>query len=131
MADEEKDALEDVIEGTGERRIEIVRVGERVSATGTIKTSEQEDRFTKGGVLERISRVTIGLPDCNHVGIEIGGQCPVCHRYFCRACVERFGTCFVCGGVACPTCSVSTILDKEKRYHKACFGEAVLRKLLG
>ncbi len=131
MADEKQDSLEDILEGTSERRIEIVRVGGRISDTRIIRTSEQQDRITGEGALERVSHVTIGLPDCNHVGIDIGGQCPVCQRWFCKECVSRYGTCFVCGGVACPTCSVSTILDKEKRYHKACFGEAVLRKLLG
>ncbi len=127
----EDDKEQGILGGTQERKIEIVRVGGKISETGILKTTVYEEKFNDEGAMERISNVTMGVADCGHVGIEAGGKCPVCGKWYCKECAARYGTCFVCGGVACPNCSESTVLDKNKRYHKACFKEAVKRKLLG
>lgn len=119
------DKNENVIEGTTERKTEIVRVGNRI-----IKTSIYEEQINEEGVLERRNIEEKTPLDCGHVE-NPAGECPVCHRFFCQVCVSRHGTCFVCGGVACPTCSDSTVLDKDKKYHRTCFWESVRRKILG
>lgn len=113
------------LEGTTERKIDIVRVGNRV-----VKTVVTEEHVDNEGVLVRKNIEEIVQADCGHVE-NVGGQCPVCQRYFCKACVERFGTCFVCGGIACPSCSESTVLEKNKKYHMVCWPESIRRKIFG
>lgn len=125
MADENRDVLEDGLDGTSERKIHVVKVGDRI-----VKTTISEEQITNEGVVVRKDLEEVTALDCGHLE-NVGGRCPVCMRFFCSGCVSRFGTCFVCGGVACPTCSQSTILDREKKYHKACWLESIRRKIFG
>lgn len=121
---------EDLLEGTQEKKIEIVKVGDKIAETGVIKISSYEENMTAEGVLVRITTVEFGQPDCDHIGVEIGGQC-LCGSWWCRECAARQGNCHVCGRLTCPTCGESTVLDRNKRYHKACFGKSLKRKILG
>jgi hypothetical protein len=111
--------------GTTERSVEITRIGQRV-----MSRTVQEEQMNQDGVLEKRKVEEITQLDCGHIG-HAAGECPVCHRLFCQACVNQHGICFVCGGVACPNCSVSTVLDKNRRYHKVCWPESVKRKIFG
>lgn len=124
------DDKEDLLEGTQERKVEVVRVGGRIEETGIIKATSYEEKITSEGVLERITTVSFGQPACDHVAVEIGGQC-LCGLWWCRECSTRQGNCHVCGRLVCPTCGEATVLDKGKKYHKACFGESIRRKLFG
>ncbi len=124
------DQNENLMEGTTERKIEIARVGRRIAETGVIKITSYEESMTAEGVLERITTVEFGQPDCDHIGVEVGGQC-LCGLWWCRDCAARQGNCHVCGRLTCPTCGESTVLDRNKRYHKACLGESIRRKILG
>ena len=124
------DEQENLLEGTQERKVEIVRVGGRIAETGGIKVASYEERMTSDGTLERISTTTFHSPDCNHIGVEIGGLC-LCGLWWCRACAEKYGNCEICGQLVCPTCGTTKILDKKKKYHNACFWESVKRKLFG
>jgi len=123
------DRNEEVLLGTNQRKKEIVKVGRPITETGVIKVTSYEEKITPEGVLERITTVEFGQPDCGHVGREIGAQCPICQRWYCRECSEKYGICYVCGGLACPHCSDSTVLDKNKRYHRACWKESIRRKI--
>ena len=116
--------------GTQERKVEVVRIGGRIAQTGVVKRTAYEENMTSEGVLERITTTEFGVPDCDHVGVEIGGQC-LCGLWWCKDCAAKSGNCHVCGRLTCPTCGEGTILDKNKKYHKACFGESVKRKIFG
>jgi hypothetical protein len=116
--------------GTQERKVEVVRIGGRIAQTGVVKRTAYEENMTSEGVLERITTTEFGVPDCDHVGVEIGGQC-LCGSWWCKDCAAKYGNCHVCGRLTCPTCGEATILDKSKKYHKACFGESVKRKIFG
>ncbi len=124
------DTNEDLLAGTQERKVETVRVGGRISETGVIKTTSYEENMTPEGILERKTTVLLCEPDCRHVGVDIGGQC-LCGLWWCKDCAERHGTCEICGQLVCPTCGTTKILDKSKKYHRACFWESVKRKLFG
>lgn len=116
--------------GTQERKVEVVRVGRRIAETGIVKATSYEETMTPDGTLERITTTEFGVPDCNHVAVDIGGEC-LCNLWWCRDCSEKHGICDVCGKVTCPTCGTSKILDKEKKIHRACFWESLRRKLFG
>jgi hypothetical protein len=116
--------------GTQERKVEVVRVGGRIAQTGVVKRTSYEENMTPEGVLERITTTEFGEPDCHHVGVDIGGQC-LCGLLWCKACAEKHGTCEVCGELLCPNCGETAFFDKSKKRHKACFWEAVRRKIFG
>lgn len=118
---------ENSVIGTQERKVEEVRVGKKITETGVLKRTSYEENMTSEGVLERIHTTEFGEFDCQHVGVDIGGQCP-CGRTLCRACAEKNGVCFVCGQILCSSCLRETVLDKSKRYHRQCFWESVKRK---
>lgn len=124
------DEKETPIAGTQERKVEIVRVGARIAESGVIKITSCEETMTAEGVLERITRIEFGRPDCEHIGVEIGGRC-LCGLWWCRECAGKQGNCFVCGRLICPTCGEATVLDKAKKYHKRCWRESLRRKIRG
>jgi hypothetical protein len=116
--------------GSQEKKTETVRVGGRISETGVVKRTSYEENVTEEGTLERLTTVEFGQPDCDHVGVDIGGQC-LCGLWWCRECAAKNGNCHVCGRLVCPVCGRETVMDKNKKYHKACFWKAVKRKLFG
>ena len=124
------DEKEKPVFGTQERNVEIVSVGARIAETGILKTTRYDEVMAPDGVLEKIKRIEYGRPDCDHVGIDVGGEC-LCHLWWCRNCASQLGNCFVCGRLTCPTCGETTVLDKNKRYHRACWRESVKRRILG
>ena len=122
------DEKEDLQFGTNQRNVQIVRVGRRIAESGVVKIVSYEENITPEGVLERITTTEFGQPDCDHVGVEIGGQC-LCGLWWCRDCAAKQGNCLVCGRICCPSCSDSTVLDRNKRYHRACWAESIKRKI--
>jgi hypothetical protein len=122
------DFNETPIAGSNERKTEVVRVGRRIAETGVVKATSYEERITPDGTLERVTTTEFGVPDCHHVGVEIGGQC-LCGLWWCKACSDLLGTCAVCGRLVCPSCGKAKILDKTKKYHRACFWRSVLMKI--
>lgn len=124
------DSKEKLLEGTQEKRIEIVKVGKKIAVAGIVKKTSYRENITCEGILEKITEIEFGQPHCDHVGVEIGGQC-LCGLWWCRECASKQGNCFVCGRLVCPTCGEATVLDKNKKYHKACWTESVRRKMLG
>lgn len=121
----DEDLRKNLIKGTQERRTEVLRIGSRV-----VKVAIYEEQIDEEGVLERKNVDERSQLDCGHMG-NVGGVCSECNRYFCEECAKQYGTCFVCGALACPNCSESTVLDKNKRYHKSCWLESVKRKIFG
>ena len=129
MKDDEKEK-DDLLSGTSERKIDVLKVGDILSKAGTIKITSSEERITGEGILERVTNTAICVCNCGHLNSEVGGQC-LCGLWWCRNCAEKFGNCIVCGKLCCPNDSDSTILDRNKRYHKACWLESVKRKIFG
>jgi len=128
--EENNERKEELLEGTQEKKVEVVKVGRRIAEAGVIKVTSYEENMTSEGVLERITTVEFGQPDCDHIGVEIGGQC-LCGLWWCRDCASKQGSCIVCGRLCCPTCGEATVLDKNRKYHKSCWSESVKRKILG
>ena len=115
----------DMVSGTLIRRTTEVRIGGRL-----VRAKTHEERADEEGVIATEEQDELFTLDCGHVG-EVGGRCSACSRLICRECASRLGTCSVCGGVMCGECAETSVLDRDKRYHRACFWEGVLRKLFG
>lgn len=112
----------DVLPGTQIRKIDITRIGKRIAESGIIRVSSFREVVGDDGVLERINEVEFGRPDCEHIGVEIGGPC-LCGLWWCRECIKKegYGTCCVCGKIFCPSCGEIALKDAERQYHRECW----------
>lgn len=111
--------------GPSERNVARTRTGSRVT-----RTQVTEEGITPEGVMQKRQVDERPCMACGHLDAEAGGEC-LCGRVWCKKCVEKMGFCFVCGRLCCPSCGVRTVLDRNKWYHKACFREALKRKIFG